>query len=172
MLAAGRVGDGYYPPEAIDAYIGFTALGRHGRPDEIAAVVVAFLAGPDAGWVTGENTRVTGGMLVWRAAERSCASGGQQVRVGVGSEHLRQCGLTVRRRDNGLVIRVWVGRKNSYATLWGVTAYTLCEHFCAGSRAGLVPACATLPSSRATVAFLPARLSHHPTESAAECRGR
>lgn len=51
------------PPEAIDAYIGFTALGRLGRPDEIAAVV-AFLAGPDAGWITGENIRVTGGMLV------------------------------------------------------------------------------------------------------------
>ena len=51
------------PPEAIDAYIGFTALGRLGRPDEIAGVV-AFLAGPDAGWITGENIRVTGGMLI------------------------------------------------------------------------------------------------------------
>lgn len=51
------------PAEAIDAYIGFTALGRLGRPDEIAGVV-AFLAGPDAGWITGENIRVTGGMLV------------------------------------------------------------------------------------------------------------
>lgn len=50
-------------PEAIDTYIGFTALGRLGRPDEIAGVV-AFLAGPDAGWITGQNIRVTGGMLV------------------------------------------------------------------------------------------------------------
>lgn len=51
------------PAEAIDAYIGFTALGRLGRPDEIAAVV-AFLAGSDAGWITGQNIRATGGMLV------------------------------------------------------------------------------------------------------------
>jgi 3-oxoacyl-[acyl-carrier protein] reductase len=51
------------PAEAIDAYIGFTAMRRLGRPEEIAAVV-AFLAGPDAGWITGENMRVTGGMLV------------------------------------------------------------------------------------------------------------
>jgi len=51
------------PAEAIDAFTGFTALGRLGRPQEIASVV-AFLAGPDAGWITGENIRVTGGMLV------------------------------------------------------------------------------------------------------------
>lgn len=51
------------PAEAIDAYIEFTALGRLGRPEEIAGVV-AFLAGPDAGWITGQNIRVTGGMLV------------------------------------------------------------------------------------------------------------
>lgn len=54
---------GENPPEAIDLYIQFTALGRLGRPDEIANVV-AFLAGPDAGWITGHNLRATGGLLL------------------------------------------------------------------------------------------------------------
>ncbi len=49
--------------ETLDAYLGFTALGRLGQPAEIAGVV-AFLAGPDAGWITGQNIRVTGGMLI------------------------------------------------------------------------------------------------------------
>jgi 3-oxoacyl-[acyl-carrier protein] reductase len=40
-----------------------TALGRLGEPADIAAVV-AFLAGPDARWITGQNLRVTGGLLV------------------------------------------------------------------------------------------------------------
>ncbi|GAB3494643.1 SDR family NAD(P)-dependent oxidoreductase [Nocardiopsis coralliicola] len=38
-----------------------TPLGRLGTPDDIAAVVV-FLAGPDAGWVTGQTIRVAGGL--------------------------------------------------------------------------------------------------------------
>jgi 3-oxoacyl-[acyl-carrier protein] reductase len=37
-----------------------SAFGRLGRPDEIAAVV-AFIAGPSAGWVTAQNIRVNGG---------------------------------------------------------------------------------------------------------------
>ncbi|MFB9240046.1 SDR family oxidoreductase [Plantactinospora siamensis] len=40
-----------------------TALGRLGEPDDIAAVV-AFLAGPDARWITGQNIRATGGLLL------------------------------------------------------------------------------------------------------------
>jgi 3-oxoacyl-[acyl-carrier protein] reductase len=39
---------------------GLSAFGRLGRPEEIAAVV-AFLAGPDAGWITGQVIRVNGG---------------------------------------------------------------------------------------------------------------
>lgn len=38
-----------------------TALGRIGEPEDIAAVV-AWLAGPDAAWVTGEVIRASGGL--------------------------------------------------------------------------------------------------------------
>ncbi|MFC4463090.1 SDR family oxidoreductase [Streptomyces xiangluensis] len=51
------------PPEALEQTAAFTALQRLGRPEDIAAVV-AFLAGPDSGWVTGQNIRATGGLLV------------------------------------------------------------------------------------------------------------
>ncbi|GIF10222.1 SDR family oxidoreductase [Actinoplanes teichomyceticus] len=54
---------GANPPEAIEALTGFTALGRLGQPEDVAAVV-GFLAGPDSGWVTGQNIRATGGLLL------------------------------------------------------------------------------------------------------------
>jgi 3-oxoacyl-[acyl-carrier protein] reductase len=47
---------------AIEQAVAFTALGRIGEPADIAAVV-GFLAGPDAGWVTGQNLRATGGLV-------------------------------------------------------------------------------------------------------------
>ncbi|MEU4478063.1 3-oxoacyl-ACP reductase family protein [Micromonospora sp. NPDC023966] len=43
-----------------DAIRGFTALGRYAAPAEIAAVV-AFLAGPDGGYVTGATINADGG---------------------------------------------------------------------------------------------------------------
>jgi len=43
--------------------VGMTALGRVGQPADIADVV-AFLAGPDSRWITGQNLRVTGGLLI------------------------------------------------------------------------------------------------------------
>ncbi|MEU5529767.1 SDR family oxidoreductase [Micromonospora chersina] len=43
-----------------DAIRGFTALGRYAAPTEIAAVV-AFLAGPDGGYVTGATINADGG---------------------------------------------------------------------------------------------------------------
>jgi 3-oxoacyl-[acyl-carrier protein] reductase len=50
-------------PEALEQTAALTALRRIGEPGDIAAVV-AWLAGPDAGWVTGQNIRATGGLLV------------------------------------------------------------------------------------------------------------
>jgi 3-oxoacyl-[acyl-carrier protein] reductase len=51
------------PPEALAQTAALTALKRIGQPDDIAAGAV-FLAGPDAQWITGQNIRVTGGLLV------------------------------------------------------------------------------------------------------------
>jgi 3-oxoacyl-[acyl-carrier protein] reductase len=51
------------PPEALEQSVAFTALQRIGRPADIADVV-AFLAGPDSGWITGQNLRATGGLLL------------------------------------------------------------------------------------------------------------
>ncbi len=51
------------PPGARDAMVGITALGRLGQPADIADVV-AFLAGPDSRWVTGQNLLVSGGLLI------------------------------------------------------------------------------------------------------------
>lgn len=57
MLRAGN------PPEALEQAAAVAALRRLGRPADIADVV-AFLAGPDAGWITGQNLRATGGLIV------------------------------------------------------------------------------------------------------------
>ncbi|GAA3761836.1 SDR family oxidoreductase [Plantactinospora mayteni] len=51
------------PAEALTGTATLTALGRLGQPEDIAAVV-AYLAGPDARWITGQNIRATGGLLV------------------------------------------------------------------------------------------------------------
>jgi 3-oxoacyl-[acyl-carrier protein] reductase len=51
------------PPEAVEGNAAFTALGRLGRPDDIADVV-AMLVSPDSQWITGQNIRATGGLLV------------------------------------------------------------------------------------------------------------
>jgi 3-oxoacyl-[acyl-carrier protein] reductase len=56
-LLRGAVGD-----EAVAAAAQLIPLGRLGRPADVADVV-AFLVGPDAGWVTGQNIRATGGLV-------------------------------------------------------------------------------------------------------------
>ncbi|MFI0372776.1 SDR family oxidoreductase [Actinomadura sp. 1N219] len=54
---------GTNPPEALEQTTAFTALGRLGTPEDIADVV-AFLAGPDGRWITGQNIRATGGLVL------------------------------------------------------------------------------------------------------------
>lgn len=49
------------PTEARYAMIALTALGRLGRPEDIADVV-AFLASDDARWITGETIGASGGL--------------------------------------------------------------------------------------------------------------
>jgi 3-oxoacyl-[acyl-carrier protein] reductase len=51
------------PPEALPQTAALTALQRLGRPADIASVV-AFLCTADAGWLTGQNLRATGGLLL------------------------------------------------------------------------------------------------------------
>ncbi|GAA2892988.1 SDR family NAD(P)-dependent oxidoreductase [Nonomuraea rubra] len=51
------------PPEVLEQTPAMTALQRLGRPDDLAAVV-AFLAGPDGRWVTGQNVLATGGLFI------------------------------------------------------------------------------------------------------------
>ncbi|WP_306216274.1 SDR family NAD(P)-dependent oxidoreductase [Actinoplanes sp. RD1] len=53
---------GVHTPDSLARARSMTALGRIGTADEVAAVV-AWLAGPDAGWVTGQNIRATGGLF-------------------------------------------------------------------------------------------------------------
>ena len=50
-------------PETRDRMIGLVPLGRLGVAEEIAAAV-AFLASPDAGYITGETLHVNGGMYM------------------------------------------------------------------------------------------------------------
>jgi 3-oxoacyl-[acyl-carrier protein] reductase len=50
------------PEEIRQTVAAMTPLGRLGDPEDIAAVV-AYLAGPDAGWLTGQNIRADGGLV-------------------------------------------------------------------------------------------------------------
>ncbi|MHB1594839.1 MAG: SDR family oxidoreductase [Streptosporangiaceae bacterium] len=49
-------------PESLRRTPALTALGRVGEPEDIADVV-AFLAGPDSRWITGQNIQATGGLI-------------------------------------------------------------------------------------------------------------
>ena len=50
------------PGETFEDVVAETALGRLGQPEDIARVV-ALLAGPDSGWITGQVLRADGGLL-------------------------------------------------------------------------------------------------------------
>jgi len=49
------------PPEALELAARMSPLGRLGRPADVADVV-AFLAGPDSRWITGQNIHAGGGI--------------------------------------------------------------------------------------------------------------
>ena len=66
--AEGPADDGHrsprdLPEDAKNAMLGQIALGRLGEPADIARAV-AFLAGPDAGYITGANLPVNGGLFI------------------------------------------------------------------------------------------------------------
>ena len=50
------------PQELIDHLAKLAPLERLGQPDDIAAAV-AFLAGPDGGWINGQVLRANGGII-------------------------------------------------------------------------------------------------------------
>jgi 3-oxoacyl-[acyl-carrier protein] reductase len=56
MLLAGRT------PEMLEMFAKAAPMERLGTPEDIAGVV-AFLAGPDGGWVNGQTIRVNGGLV-------------------------------------------------------------------------------------------------------------
>ena len=49
-------------PVVFSYDVAHTALKRLGQPEDIARVV-AFLAGPDSGWISGQNLSADGGYL-------------------------------------------------------------------------------------------------------------
>ncbi len=51
------------PPEGRARSAALSALRRIGEPDDVAAVVT-YLARPDAQWITGQNIRATGGLVI------------------------------------------------------------------------------------------------------------
>ncbi len=55
-------------PELLTALLGNIPLGRLGKPEDVAGMV-AFLAGPDAAYVTGTTMVIDGGLL-WNYAEQ------------------------------------------------------------------------------------------------------
>jgi NAD(P)-dependent dehydrogenase (short-subunit alcohol dehydrogenase family) len=52
--------------EVLDSLNAFQPLGRHGQPDDVAEAI-AFLAGPDSGWITGTTLPIDGGVLAGRS---------------------------------------------------------------------------------------------------------
>lgn len=51
------------PGDTFETMVAYTALKRLGQPADVANVV-ALLAGPDAQWITGQNIRASGGLMV------------------------------------------------------------------------------------------------------------
>ena len=70
VVAPGFVPDtefwtGRLTPESRQYRAGQTLLGREGTPEEVAALI-AWLLGPDAGWMTGQILSPNGGVVLSR----------------------------------------------------------------------------------------------------------
>jgi 3-oxoacyl-[acyl-carrier protein] reductase len=77
------------PGETFEDEVAQTALKRLGQPEDIARVV-AFLAGPDSGWISGQKLAADGGMMpLWWSDEHP---------AGVDSRGLRRPRARPRRR--------------------------------------------------------------------------
>ncbi len=65
-VAPGPVGTELFldgkPPGAVARLAAMSPLGRLGMPEDMAAAV-AFLAGPDGGWINGQVLRANGGLV-------------------------------------------------------------------------------------------------------------
>jgi 3-oxoacyl-[acyl-carrier protein] reductase len=67
-VSPGLIGDTrfhprYTPREAFEAAARSVPLGRAGTPEEVARVI-AFLAGPESAYLTGETIEINGGLLM------------------------------------------------------------------------------------------------------------
>jgi 3-oxoacyl-[acyl-carrier protein] reductase len=62
-VAPGPVQTGWMTERLVESVLPSIPLGRVGTPEDIAATV-AFLAGPEAGWITGQVIRVCGGHVM------------------------------------------------------------------------------------------------------------
>ncbi len=58
-----EMGAGTRTDDDVARWSGYSPLGRLAVPDDVAGVAV-FLAGPDAGYLTGQSINVTGGMVM------------------------------------------------------------------------------------------------------------
>lgn len=65
MVEPGPINTGMAPTkgEVADFLKSMSALGRYGEPEEVAAAV-AFLAGPEAGYITGATLKIDGGLSI------------------------------------------------------------------------------------------------------------
>lgn len=63
---SGNVSRIFTDPELIEEFVKQKPLGRTGRPEDISAGV-RYLAGPEAGWVTGQSLAIEGGNELRRA---------------------------------------------------------------------------------------------------------